>query len=56
MERSCGLPETPLMRVDKLTMAHAVEARVPFLDHDGSSSRPGSHRRISSRTASHACG
>jgi asparagine synthase (glutamine-hydrolysing) len=22
------------MRVDKLTMAHAVEARVPFLDHD----------------------
>jgi asparagine synthase (glutamine-hydrolysing) len=22
------------MRVDKLTMAHAVEARVPFLDHE----------------------
>jgi asparagine synthase (glutamine-hydrolysing) len=28
------LPEHLLMRVDKLTMAHAVEARVPFLDHD----------------------
>jgi asparagine synthase (glutamine-hydrolysing) len=28
------LPELLLMRVDKLTMAHAVEARVPFLDHE----------------------
>ena len=28
------LSEHLLMRVDKLTMAHAVEARVPFLDHD----------------------
>jgi asparagine synthase (glutamine-hydrolysing) len=28
------LPEHLLMRVDKLTMAHSVEARVPFLDHD----------------------
>jgi asparagine synthase (glutamine-hydrolysing) len=28
------LPEHLLMRVDKLTMAHAVEARVPFLDHE----------------------
>lgn len=28
------LPELLLMRVDKLTMAHGVEARVPFLDHD----------------------
>jgi asparagine synthase (glutamine-hydrolysing) len=27
------LPELLLMRVDKLTMASAVEARVPFLDH-----------------------
>jgi asparagine synthase (glutamine-hydrolysing) len=27
------LPELLLMRVDKLTMANAVEARVPFLDH-----------------------
>ena len=27
------LPELLLMRVDKLTMAHAIEARVPFLDH-----------------------
>jgi asparagine synthase (glutamine-hydrolysing) len=28
------LPELLLMRVDKLTMAKAVEARVPFLDHE----------------------
>jgi asparagine synthase (glutamine-hydrolysing) len=28
------LPEHLLMRVDKLTMAHAIEARVPFLDHE----------------------
>jgi asparagine synthase (glutamine-hydrolysing) len=28
------LPELLLMRVDKLTMAHSVEARVPFLDHE----------------------
>ena len=28
------LPEHLLMRVDKLTMAHSIEARVPFLDHD----------------------
>jgi asparagine synthase (glutamine-hydrolysing) len=28
------LPELLLMRVDKLTMATAVEARVPFLDHE----------------------
>jgi asparagine synthase (glutamine-hydrolysing) len=28
------LPELLLMRVDKLTMASAVEARVPFLDHE----------------------
>jgi asparagine synthase (glutamine-hydrolysing) len=27
------LPELLLMRVDKLTMAHSLEARVPFLDH-----------------------
>ena len=27
------LPELLLMRVDKLTMANAIEARVPFLDH-----------------------
>jgi asparagine synthase (glutamine-hydrolysing) len=27
------LPELLLMRVDKLTMSNAVEARVPFLDH-----------------------
>lgn len=28
------LPELLLMRVDKLTMANAVEARAPFLDHE----------------------
>jgi asparagine synthase (glutamine-hydrolysing) len=28
------LPELLLMRVDKLTMANSVEARVPFLDHE----------------------
>jgi len=28
------LPELLLMRVDKITMAHAIEARVPFLDED----------------------
>jgi asparagine synthase (glutamine-hydrolysing) len=27
------LPELLLMRVDKITMATSVEARVPFLDH-----------------------
>ena len=34
MERKLRLSEHLLMRVDKLTMAHSVEARVPFLDHD----------------------
>jgi asparagine synthase (glutamine-hydrolysing) len=34
MEMKLRLPEHLLMRVDKLTMAHSVEARVPFLDHD----------------------
>lgn len=34
MEHKLRLPEHLLMRVDKLTMAHSVEARVPFLDHD----------------------
>jgi hypothetical protein len=32
MEMKLRLPEHLLMRVDKLTMAHSVEARVPFLD------------------------
>ncbi len=34
LELKLRLSEHLLMRVDKLTMAHAVEARVPFLDHD----------------------
>jgi len=34
MELKLRLPEHLLMRVDKLTMAHSIEARVPFLDHD----------------------
>src|SRR5205814_738965 len=34
LEMNLRLPEHLLMRVDKLTMAHAVEARVPFLDHE----------------------
>ncbi len=32
-EFSWRLPELLLMRVDKMTMAHSLEARVPFLDH-----------------------
>jgi asparagine synthase (glutamine-hydrolysing) len=34
MEMSLRIPEHLLMRVDKMTMAHSIEARVPFLDHD----------------------
>jgi asparagine synthase (glutamine-hydrolysing) len=34
LEMKLRLSEHLLMRVDKLTMAHAIEARVPFLDHD----------------------
>ncbi len=34
MERKLQLPEHLLMRVDILFIAHSVEARVPFLDHD----------------------
>jgi asparagine synthase (glutamine-hydrolysing) len=33
MELKLRLPELLLMRVDKMTMATSVEARVPFLDH-----------------------
>jgi asparagine synthase (glutamine-hydrolysing) len=33
LELRLRLPEHLLMRVDKFTMAHAVEARVPYLDH-----------------------
>lgn len=32
-ELSVPLPDVLLMNVDKMTMANAVEARVPFLDH-----------------------
>lgn len=34
MELKQRIPEHLLMRVDKMTMAHSVEARVPFLDHE----------------------
>ena len=34
MEMKLRMPEHLLMRVDKMTMAHSIEARVPFLDHD----------------------
>jgi asparagine synthase (glutamine-hydrolysing) len=33
-EMTQQLPQHQLMRLDKLTMAHSVEARVPFLDSD----------------------
>ena len=33
LELKLRLPELLLMRVDKITMANSVEARVPFLDH-----------------------
>jgi asparagine synthase (glutamine-hydrolysing) len=34
LELKLRLPELLLMRVDKMTMATSVEARVPFLDHE----------------------
>lgn len=34
LEMKLRLPEHLLMRVDKLTMAHSIEARAPFLDTD----------------------
>ncbi len=34
LELKLRLSEHLLMRVDKMTMAHSIEARVPFLDHD----------------------
>ena len=33
IELNNRLPELLLMRVDKLSMAHSIEARAPFLDH-----------------------
>ncbi|MEU6071671.1 MULTISPECIES: asparagine synthase (glutamine-hydrolyzing) [Streptomyces] len=33
-EFSLRLPELLLMRIDRFSMAHSVEARVPFLDHE----------------------
>lgn len=33
METKTLLPENMLMKTDKMTMAHAIEARVPLLDH-----------------------
>ncbi len=34
LELSNRLPELLLMRVDKMSMAHSIETRVPFLDED----------------------
>lgn len=34
LELKLRLPELLLMRVDKITMATSIEARVPFLDHE----------------------
>jgi asparagine synthase (glutamine-hydrolysing) len=34
LELKLRLPELLLMRVDKITMAASIEARVPFLDHE----------------------
>jgi asparagine synthase (glutamine-hydrolysing) len=34
VELSNRLPELLLMRVDKISMAHSLEARAPFLDHE----------------------
>lgn len=34
MELKTVLPENMLMKADKMTMAHAIEERVPFLDHN----------------------
>src|SRR5215813_3586985 len=34
LDLNLRLPELLLMRVDKMTMGNAVEARVPFLDHE----------------------
>ena len=34
VELSNRLPELLLMRVDKFCMAHSIEARAPFLDHE----------------------
>ena len=33
LELNLRLPELLLMRVDKMSMANSIEARVPFLDH-----------------------
>ncbi len=33
LESKTSLPDHLLMKVDKMTMAHSIEARVPFLDH-----------------------
>jgi len=57
------LPELLLMRVDKLTMANAIEARVPFLDHElvelamaiprGEKIRDGVGKHVLKRAVSH---
>jgi asparagine synthase (glutamine-hydrolysing) len=34
LELTTLMPDDPVKRVDNMTMAHGVEARVPFLDHE----------------------
>jgi len=55
LELKLRLPELLLMRVDKITMATSVEARVPFLDHhliEYASSLP-RNLKVKGRTGKH---
>jgi asparagine synthase (glutamine-hydrolysing) len=55
LELKLRLPELLLMRVDKITMATSVEARVPFLDHHLVEYAMGlpSELKVSGRTGKH---
>ena len=47
------LPLDILTKVDRMSMAHSIEARVPLLDHSWSSSRPRSRRELQLRDGDH---